>query len=455
MLARWRRAAFPAGADAVNPATEVIAAPPAPPRLALGDPCPPALADAPTFPLPSADDDTLHGSELAVAAAPPIHVDISQPVEVGDAYFRGIAQIILQAADALDYAHRQGVLHRDIKPGNLMIDQQGNVWVTDFGLAKLIEDDDLSRTGDMLGTLRYMPPERFNGQADTRGDIYSLGLTLYELAALRPAFSGAGGGRLMKQISEEDPIRPRAINPKVPRDLETIIVKSISRDPADRYQSAADLRDDLTALLEDRPISARPVGPVERLWRWARRNRALAGAGSAALLLLVVTAAVSMFAFVYTSLANRRVSAALAGEQQQRARVEATNELAVGALDDIFQRFAPDVAVTGGELTTVTESGAEISVGVAPVLSKETAALLENLLAYYDKLAAAGGEDSTLRDKAALANRRIGDIHARLGNVADAEAAYERANNVYQQLQVEADDPAAAGGYTLEVAPAS
>ena len=216
-------------------------------------------------------------------------------------------------------------------------------------------------------------------------------------------------------------------------------------------QSAVALRDDLQAFLEDRPIAARPVGAVERLWRWARRNRALAAAGATALLLLVATAAVSTFAYVHTSLAGRQVSAALASEQQERRRAEAAAQLAVGALDDIFQRFAPDAPSDGGALTTVTGAGDEIQVGAAPVLSKETAALLEHLLAYYDRLAAEEGGDSGLRDKVALANSRIGGIHQRLGNAAAAKAAYERAQALYQQLRAAAAPPEAAA-WTLEIA---
>ena len=129
----------------------------------------------------------------------------------------------------------QSVLHRDIKPSNLLLDETGNVWVTDFGLAKATSGgDNLTHTGDIVGTLRYMAPERFNGRGDLCSDIYSLGLTLYELLTLRPAFDEADRSKLVIQVTQEEPPRPRKLNPAVPRDLETVVLKAIARDPAHR-----------------------------------------------------------------------------------------------------------------------------------------------------------------------------------------------------------------------------
>src|SRR5262249_55499035 len=160
-------------------------------------------------------------------------------------YWQSVARVGVQVADALEYAHRQGVLHRDIKPSNLLLDLKGTVWVTDFGLAKAEGSDNLTHTGDVLGTLRYMPPEAFDGRFDGRGDVYSLGLTLYELAALRPAFDERNRQRLIKQVTTEEPPRLHAVRPEVPRDLATIIEKAIEKDPARRYASAAELEADL------------------------------------------------------------------------------------------------------------------------------------------------------------------------------------------------------------------
>ena len=150
-------------------------------------------------------------------------------------YWQSVARIGVQVADALEYAHTQGILHRDIKPSNLLLDTHGTVWVTDFGLAKADDQQNLTHTGDILGTLRYMPPEAFEGKSDARSDVYALGLTLYELLALRPAFDEKDRNRLIKQVTTEEPARLDRLNPEVPRDLETIVHKAIERDPAHRY----------------------------------------------------------------------------------------------------------------------------------------------------------------------------------------------------------------------------
>src|SRR6185369_16276504 len=134
-------------------------------------------------------------------------------------YFINAARLAAQVADGLAYAHGEGILHRDIKPSNLIFDPEGKVWVTDFGLAKALGSDDLTRTGDIVGTLAYMAPERLAGWSDTRSDIYSLGLTLYELATLRPAFQENDQRILMRRIAEESPPRPRKLNRFIPRDL--------------------------------------------------------------------------------------------------------------------------------------------------------------------------------------------------------------------------------------------
>ncbi len=168
------------------------------------------------------------------------------------------------------------MLHRDIKPANLLLDLKGTVWVTDFGLAKAKESADLTQEGEIVGTLRYMAPERFDGAGDHRADIYALGLTLYEMLTLRPAFDTENRARLIEQVVEANPPTPRSINPAVPRDLETVALKAIARDPADRYQNADELADDLRRFVEDRPVRARRATQTEQLWRWCRRNPAVA-----------------------------------------------------------------------------------------------------------------------------------------------------------------------------------
>ena len=207
-------------------------------------------------------------------------------------YVRSVARIGVQVADALEYAHRHGTLHRDIKPSNLLLDGQERVWVTDFGLAKAVEDDDLTRTGELVGTLRYMAPERFRGTCDARSDIHALGLTLYELLALRPAFDAPERDRLIYQVTHLEPPKLGTLNPAIPRDLETIVHKAIEATAAERYQTAEAMADDLRCFLEYRPIEARRLGSTERLTRWARRNPGLATLGTVVAFLLAVTVVV-------------------------------------------------------------------------------------------------------------------------------------------------------------------
>jgi serine/threonine protein kinase/WD40 repeat protein len=202
-------------------------------------------------------------------------------------YWESVARIGVQVAGALAYAHKLGVLHRDIKPANLLLDLDGIVWVTDFGLAKADDSDNLTHTGDLLGTLRYMPPEAFEAKSDARGDIYSLGLTLFELVALRPAYEERDQKKLIKQVTTGEPARLRKLRKDAPRDLVTIVEKAIDREPDRRYQHAADLAADLQRFLDDQPIKARRQTTAETVWRWARHHRMVASLAAVVLLLLV------------------------------------------------------------------------------------------------------------------------------------------------------------------------
>ena len=214
-------------------------------------------------------------------------------------YWQSVASIGIQVADALEYAHKQGVQHRDIKPSNLLLDTQGTVWVADFGLAKADDQQNLTHTGDVLGTLRYMPPEAFEGKTDARSDVYSLGLTLYEMLAFRPAFDEKERNRLIRQVTQEEPARLGKLNRHVPRDLQTIVHKAIDKDPKQRYGSAGSLAEDLQRFIEDEPIKARRVSRTERLWRWCRRHPARAAASLLAFLVLVALATLAVgYSFV-------------------------------------------------------------------------------------------------------------------------------------------------------------
>ena len=239
------------------------------------------------------------------------------------AYYESVAKIGAQTAQALSYAHARGIIHRDIKPSNLLLDGNGIVWITDFGLAKT-GDHGLTHTGDVLGTIRYMSPERFGGQCDVRADVYSLGLTLYELLTLKPAFGSSDHMNLIERIKSTEPPSPRAIDSRVPRDLETIVLKSIDKDPKRRYQSADDLEADLQRFIDDEPIRARRVSLPERFVRWSRRNRSLAAALTVIFSLLTVGLVGSAAAAQYFRNQEQQQRQLADEEEQSRKSAEAT-----------------------------------------------------------------------------------------------------------------------------------
>ncbi|MCY2927160.1 MAG: serine/threonine-protein kinase, partial [Planctomycetota bacterium] len=324
--------------------------------------------------------------------------ELSSPLRRPE-YYRATARIALQAAEALAYAHAQGTLHRDVKPANLLVDDQGVVWVADFGLARAAGASQVTQTGGVTGTLRYMAPERLRGQADERGDIYSLGLTLYELATLRPAYAQTDPAELIHEISRQPPARPGKVNPAVPKDLETVILKAIARESEHRYASAGALADDLRRFLEDRPVLARPIGPGERLWRWCRRNRALAALSAATLLSLLAVAGVATGGYL-------RTRAALDREALQRQRAEGVAKLALDAVDRVFARLGPARSEPGASITVGAGDGGGVEIASQVVPSKETAALLEEMLPFYDRLAGQTGDDLALQRRAADGPRR-------------------------------------------------
>ncbi len=257
------------------------------------------------------------------ASATGISSVLSQPSDSG--YYRAIARLCAQVATALAHAHGQGVLHRDIKPSNLLLDVDGHVWITDFGLAKLEGSGGPTQTGDIVGTLRYMAPERFEGWSDRRSDIYGLGMTLYELLTLHSPFEAATRARLIEQVIHDPPPAPRKHDPRVPRDLETIVMKTIAKEPGERYATAEALASDLENFLADKPILARRVGPAERAWRWCRRNPAAAGflAASMVATLALVGVVVGSFDNARVRASERRSitaeqNAVAAAEREQR-----------------------------------------------------------------------------------------------------------------------------------------
>lgn len=350
-------------------------------------------------------------------------------------YWRSVTDIGLQVAGALQHAHEQGIIHRDIKPANLLLDMGGCVWVTDFGLAKATDQQDLTHSGDVLGTLRYMAPEQLDGQADARSDVYSLGLTLYELLALQPGFGERERRKLIKQVTSGTPARLRTIDSRIPRDLETIVHKAIDRDPAHRYPTAGELAADLQRCLDDEPIKAKWVSPVTRMHRWCKRNPAIAALTTVIAVLLVSAAVASSVAAVrFQNLAgsNARLAAnlstalddaqenlKLATTEQQRA--EANLQLALETLEEIYLPLAEDQF---SELTELTERDRQF---------------LQKALPFYEQLAAQKADDPQMLYVKAHAYLRVGNIYLNLRTYPDetyepAEAALSQAIALFQQL---------------------
>ena len=233
-----------------------------------------------------------------------------------DADFRAAADYVRQAAMALDHAHQVGIIHRDVKPANLLVQPDCHVWVTDFGLASVQGGDGLTATGDVVGTLRYMSPEQASarrGVVDHRTDVYALGATLYELLTLQPAVDGLDRQQLLEHLSFGEPRPPRRIDPRIPTDLETIALKAMAHWPEDRYATAANLARDLAHFLAGEPIEARRPGFLARARKRVRRHPTLAAVGGMVVLLIAVGLAIS------TAVIWR----ALQAEERQRALAEA------------------------------------------------------------------------------------------------------------------------------------
>jgi WD40 repeat protein len=252
------------------------------------------------------------GSLSAVAAGG------SEP-RAGRAGQRRAARLASQVARAVHYAHQRGILHRDLKPANILLDREGNPHVADFGLARRLGEAGQTRSGAIVGTAAYMPPEQASGARGLTvgADVWALGAILYELLTGRPPFQASTPVETVLAVRTAEPRAPRALDPGIDRDLDTVCLKCLQKEPARRYPSAEALADDLERWLCGEPIAARPVGRLERSWRWCRRNPALAALGALAVLLLVAVAATS------TAFALR-----LTGEQQEteKARQSAVQE---------------------------------------------------------------------------------------------------------------------------------
>ncbi len=399
-------------------------------------------------------------------------------------FYQSVARIGQQVADALAYAHEQGTLHRDIKPGNLLLDGTGTVWVADFGLAKLTEQDNVSRTGDIVGTLSYIPPESFSGETDARGDIYSLGLSLFELLTLRPAFYGRDRGKLVREITEGKLQRLGKLNPSIPRDLETIVLKAVAHRPEDRYATSREMAEDLDCYLNDLPIKARRMSIPEQFTRWYRKNKLVAGLSAAVLsllILLTITFGVlnyrasrgweqatknANFAEAQTKISTEQKEIA----QRQTAKAnkasieaEQNAEEAYRVILSTIRSLAPNRLPVTADASALTDSfvgpladeteldpdadpenvdadGFASSPVVAAIPpTSEKAALLEVLVKSLEDFAPKAGKDSSLATFADLA-LSMGTLHKTLGNSDEAKASFDDAISRYESLVADSNE---------------
>ncbi|MBL8840341.1 MAG: serine/threonine protein kinase [Planctomycetes bacterium] len=303
-------------------------------------------------------------------------------------------------ADALAYAHGEGILHRDVKPSNVLLDESGAAWITDFGLAKADGSDSITRTDELVGTPRYMAPEAFAGWADPRTDVWGLGATLYEALARRPAFDGGDRARLLKQIHDVEPPALRRLDPALPRDLATIVHKCLQKEPAARYASARELAEDLERCVAGRPIRARPPSLAYRAALVLRRHPVAAALLAAALL-------------AGAGATWREALRARAAESQSQRRYQEVRKLAGDFLFECHD-----------------------AIRHLPGSTAARALIAKRSLAYLDALAKERGhdpqEDAELRRELSLAYQKVGDVlgnpyQPNVGDMAGARASYAAA----------------------------
>ena len=366
----------------------------------------------------------------------------------GNERFLWAANLVADIADALQYAHSQGLLHRDIKPGNILLDPDGRAWLTDFGLVKNLGNQTLTMAGEVIGTPRYMAPESFEGHYDVPSETYCLGTTLYELVTLQPVCEEASPAETIRRITSSTPARARKIDPRIPRDLETIIEKAIAPRAADRYQSAATLRDDLRSFSQNRPIAARSASLSKRVWLWCKRNPwQTVSAALFAIAAVVATAGFIARSNSLTELAKQNEQLTIERDNTRQARDEAERNAV--QLRKQFDRAEANIALSNEWLDAMIrqlvrpgskkneqfsfDNYRELS-GVETTISQKDALYLENMLGFVRQFAQQNSENKELAVEAGRAFRRVANIYHLLGRTPDAIAAYQDAIRFYDSL---------------------
>ncbi|MEM7782175.1 MAG: serine/threonine-protein kinase [Planctomycetota bacterium] len=382
-------------------------------------------------------------------------------------FYRWAARVGANLADALAYAHNSKILHRDIKPSNMILDQNGTVWITDFGLAKEISEEiNLTKTGDVIGTPQYLAPESLEGVYDQRSEVYCLGLTLYELVTLAPAYKPGSTAEVLRSIHWDRPSSPRKLNRKVPLDLSEIIDKAIERSPDKRYQSADEMKNDLIAFMEDRPVAARPPSATGMILRWWRRRPLESSLSFAA---VVVATIIPIFAMVAQWEASRKLNEendkrmrlevrtkevernrSIAEVEQQNAarakqladiylnKMQAQNEradtnvsLTLQAFDDVYMQVLTKGAPVENqqELDTFQQI-----LGLETAITAADTKIVEKLLQHYQKFVKLNADNQKLFRETARAFRRVANIHQLLGQYQPADEAYIESIEIYKNI---------------------
>ncbi|MHC4672060.1 MAG: protein kinase domain-containing protein [Planctomycetota bacterium] len=375
---------------------------------------------------------TFAGSSAAASlgtdsATGPLGVTPTEQSTKSPVYLRSVANLSVQAAEALEHAHQQGIVHRDIKPSNLLLDKRGNLWVTDFGLAHCQTDTakTLTMPGDLLGTIRYMSPEQASGKPavlDHRTDVYSLGVTLYELLTLQPALTGSDRQELLRKIADEDPRPPRQLNDAIPADLETIVLKATEKEPQDRYATAQELADDLKRFLENKPIRDKPPTLLDRATKWCRRHRQVVAAAAVLLVMTVIGLTASTVLIVreqgQTEAALAKAQISFQTAERQRQRAEKNFRHARDAVDRM--------------LTEAAEKLANV-----PHMGQVRRALLEDALEFYEGFLEERSDDPVVRHETGRAYIRMAEIASLLGRYERAKEASRQAITILDELFAE------------------
>ncbi len=342
---------------------------------------------------------------------------LAQRVARGPIAPREASALLCDIASGVQYAHQSGIVHRDLKPANILLTTDGVPKITDFGLAKRLDADGLTATGDILGTPAYMAPEHALGvrsEPEVLGDIYSLGAILYCLLTGRPPFQAASAVETMKQVVEQEPVAPRSMNPAIDRDIETICLKCLEKEPSRRYQSASDLRDDLQRYLSNQPIQARQVSRVERMWRWCKRRPLVAMLAAVSSLLAISLIAALAVGNVYQAKLRHK-----ADDSATTARAQA--DLALASLERIvfdIQRKLEHV----------------------PAAQSVRREMLLSVIEQLDRVASNLATQDLADHHTAVAHVELGDIYLSIGShegisgEEQARVAYETANKAFQRM---------------------